>query len=310
MLFRSTDIAFSLAVLSLVGQRYVPHSLKIFLMTLAIADDLGAIIVIAIFYNQGIDFYYLLYAFAIALLLWFVGKEGFKKLWFFTLLALPMWYFMLLSGVHATIAGVLLAMAIPIKNNVTGDEVLQNLEDTILKIKQEVSEETEQGHEAKATLVLETVEDFFKQNASISQRIDDQIRDWVTYFIMPMFAICNMAIVLQFSFASQLFTETVSLGIIVGLVLGKPIGIFLTTLLFVKLGVCVLPKDINWSHIFGAGLLAGIGFTMSIFVTLLAFNKQPQIEDLAKVAIIVASTTSAILGWIWLRYFVNTQKKK
>ncbi len=302
----ATDIAFSLAVLSLVGEKYVPHSLKIFLMTLAIADDLGAIVVIAIFYNQGIQVFYLLYACTIALVIWIAGREGFKKMWFYIFLSLPMWYFMLLSGVHATIAGVLLALAIPIKNKLTGPEIIQRLEDTLDKIKHEPR--PAHAHGSEATLVLETVESFFKENASVSQRIDDQIRDWVNYLIMPLFALCNMAIVLQLSFATQIFTDSVSLGIMSGLVLGKPIGIFLTTFIFVKLGICTLPASIGWKHIFGAGLLAGIGFTMSIFVTLLAFTKQPYIEDLAKVSIIVASTTSAILGWLWLRFFVGARK--
>lgn len=299
----ATDIAFSLAVMSLVGKQYVPHSLKIFLMTLAIADDLGAIAVIAIFYNQGIQIQYLLYALSIAFILWVAGREGIKKLWFFVFLAIPMWYFMLLSGIHATIAGVLLALAIPIKNKISGEELAQQLENTLESIKNETHPPHEHG--SQATIVLETVETFFKENASISQRIDNQIRDWVNYLIMPVFALCNMAIILQLSFANQLFTNSVSLGILAGLVVGKPIGILLTTFVFVKLGICNLPAGINWKHIFGAGLLAGIGFTMSIFVTLLAFNNQPAIEDLAKVSIIVASSTSAILGWLFLRFWVG-----
>jgi len=304
----ATDIAFSLAILSLVGSKYVPNSLKIFLMTLAIADDLGAIVVIAIFYNQGIQWSYLAYSVSIAFLLWIAGREGYKKLWIYVLFAIPMWYFMLLSGVHATIAGVLLALVMPVKNKLSGDEIIENLEALLEKIKNENNEPFVHGHASKATVVLETVEVFFKENASISQRIDNQIRDWVNYLIMPVFALCNTAILLQLSFANQLLTDSVSLGILSGLVLGKPIGIFLTTFVSVKVGICALPTGITWKHIFGAGLLAGIGFTMSIFVTLLAFTKQPYIEDLAKVSIIVASTTSAILGWVWLRFFCETDK--
>jgi NhaA family Na+:H+ antiporter len=304
----ATDIAFSLAVMSLVGKKYIPHSLKIFLMTLAIADDLGAIVVIAVFYNQGIQVTYLLYSVAIALALWVSGREGVKKLWFFVFLAVPMWYFMLLSGVHATIAGVLLALAIPIRNELSGEEIIRNLEYTIANIEHDASPPHAHGHGSKATVVLETLETFFKQNASVSQRIDNQIRDWVNYLIMPIFALCNMAIILQMSFAQQLFTETVSLGILTGLVLGKPIGIFLTVFIFVKLGICALPTGIKWGHILGAGMLAGIGFTMSIFVTLLAFQSQAYIEDLAKVSIVVASTASALLGWLFLRFAVGKQE--
>lgn len=301
----ATDIAFSLAVMSLVGGKYIPHSLKIFLMTLAIADDLGAIVVIAVFYNQGIQVQYLLYAFTIALVLWIAGKEGVKKLWFFVFLSLPMWYFMLLSGVHATIAGVLLALAIPIRNTLTSEEITKRLEDTLANLQAESEKENEHAHGSPATILLETLESFVKENASISQRIDNQIRSWVNYFIMPVFALCNMAIVLKMSFANQIFTETVSLGILAGLMVGKPVGIFLTTFVFVKLRICALPTGISWGHILGAGMLAGIGFTMSIFVTLLAFDKQPYIEDLAKVSIIVASTLSALLGWVFLRFFVK-----
>lgn len=247
----STDIAFALGVLSLLGKR-VPASLKVFLTALAVIDDLGAILIIAIFYTQAIVWTNLFIALGIWLLLFLLGR--FKVYYFLPYLlgGVLMWYFMLHSGVHATITGVLLAFAIP----------------------------------------------FGRGGAhSLSYRLQHFLHKPVAFIILPLFALANTAIPLsQDSFLS--LTEHYTLGVALGLVLGKPIGIFLFAFLAHKAKVCRIPAELNWFNIAATGLLAGIGFTMSIFVTLLAYS-QPEIIDNIKLSILLSSLVAGIFG-LWM----------
>jgi NhaA family Na+:H+ antiporter len=253
----ATDIAFALGVLALVGSR-VPASLKIFLTALAVMDDLGAIVVIAVFYTSDLSFLYLMGA-----LLVFGGLLVLNKV--LRVMALVpyliggalMWFLMLKSGVHATIAGVLLAFAIP------------------FSAKEDDAE-------------------------SPSHRLEHFLHKPVTFLILPLFALANTGIIIGSDWTMELATAN-SLGIMLGLVLGKPLGIFLFSFAAVALGFCRLPLDLAWRHIVGAGLLGGIGFTMSIFVTNLAFTKQTEIINASKMAILIASLIAGILGFIWLK---------
>ncbi|TAD81523.1 MAG: Na+/H+ antiporter NhaA [Bacteroidetes bacterium] len=249
----ATDIAFALGVLSLLGNR-VPTSLKVFLTALAIIDDLVAIIVIAIFYTKTILLTNLLIALGIFILLLMMNRMKVRNLIPYLVLGVGMWYFMLHSGVHATITGVLLAFAIPFGN----------------------------GDKKSASYVLQ-----------------DFLHKPVAFFILPIFALANTAIVFSGDF-SKILVQDYSLGIIVGLVVGKPLGIFVLSFLAVTLGLCKLPEDLNWKSIFGVGLLAGIGFTMSIFITLLAFDNQAIINN-AKLVILTSSLTAGLLGYLTLR---------
>jgi len=257
----ATDIAFALGILSLLGSR-VPTSLKVFLTALAVIDDLGAILVIALFYTKTIIWANLIAALGIFVALIVLNKLKVRTLIPYLVGGILMWYFMLNSGVHATITGVLLAFAIPFGN---GDR------------------------------------------KSSSYKLQHFLHMPVAFIILPIFALANTAISLSGNF-TQTLSEHYSLGIMTGLIVGKPLGIFLLSLLVVKIGICRLPGDLNWKAIFGAGLLGGIGFTMSIFITLLAFNNETIIGN-AKLIILLSSFVSAIIGFTYLKLTLpGTQK--
>lgn len=251
----ATDIAFAIGILSLLGNR-VPTSLKIFLTALAVIDDLGAILVIALFYTETISFLYLGMAFGVMGILFILNRKNVHSLIPYLIGGAVMWYCMLNSGVHATITGVLLAFVIPY------------------------------GNGGKKTS---------------SYRLQHFLHRPVAFFILPLFAIANTGIAIDSNWHEGL-THANSIGIIIGLIVGKPIGITLFALVCVKLGIGSLPKDLKWKHILGAGMLGGIGFTMSIFITLLAFkNDGVEVITYSKIAILVASFVSGTLGFLWLK---------
>lgn len=256
----ATDIAFALGILSLAGKA-VPAALKIFLAALAIIDDLGAILVIALFYTEQLSLQYLLIALGIFAVLFWAGKKGFSVLPVYLLAGVVMWYCMLRSGVHATISGVLLAFAIPFGSG--GDR-------------------------------------------SISARLQQTLHPLNAFFIMPLFALANTGIVLSADLSITLFSLN-SLGIMSGLVIGKPLGILLFCRVAISAGWAVLPTSVTWKHIAAAGQLAGIGFTMSIFITLLAFSDVQTVVS-AKLAILVASTCAALLGLLAFKVMGSSSK--
>ncbi len=255
----ATDIAFALGILSLLGKR-VPTSLKVFLTALAVIDDLGAIIIIAIFYTKTLLWSNLFIALGIFALLLVFNRMKVRNLIPYLIGGIVMWYFMLHSGVHPTITGVLLAFAIPFGN---GDE---------------------------------------KSTSFILQHF---LHKPIAFIILPIFALANTAIVFNGDI-TQTLTENNSLGISLGLIIGKPLGIFILTFLAVSIGLCKLPTDLNWKSIFGVGLLAGIGFTMSIFVTLLAFENETIINN-SKLVILMSSLTAGLLGFLTLKQTLKTE---
>lgn len=247
----ATDIAFSLAIISMLGKK-IPNSIKIFLAALAIVDDLGAILVIAIFYTEQIHWSYLLLSFGVTALLFILNFLKVTKTIFYIIPGLFLWYFLHHSGIHATIAGVLLAFSIP--TNASNVEI------------------------------------------SPLEKLEHQLHIPVSFLIMPIFALTNTNI----TFSSEMVagvTSTLGLGIICGLVLGKLIGINLFSLIAIKLELSSLPQNSNWLQMIGVGLLAGIGFTMSIFIALLSFKGEIPIQDEAKFAILIASFIAAIAGF-------------
>jgi Na+:H+ antiporter, NhaA family len=248
----ATDIAFALGVLSLLGNK-VPVAPKIFLTALAIMDDLGAIIVIALFYVHDFSLLYLVLALGIFVGLLILNRLRVHRLLFYLIPGLVMWYFMLKSGIHATLAGVLLAFSIPFAH---GDE------------------------------------------GSPSYKVQHCLHKPVAFIIMPLFALANTGIILSGNWLESLTTSN-SLGILVGLLLGKPLGIVLFTLAAVKLRISQLPTDVAWRHIVGAGFLGGIGFTMSIFIALLAFSN-PDIIQSAKMSILLSSLLAGATGFVML----------
>jgi NhaA family Na+:H+ antiporter len=254
----ATDIAFSLAVLSLLGKR-VPTSLKVFLTALAIIDDLGAIIVIALFYSKGFSVLYFGLALGLFGVMFFLNRLKVYRIWIYLLLGMLMWFCMYRSGIHATITGVLLAFAIPFGK---GDE------------------------------------------RSVSYVLQHRLHLPVAFIVLPLFALANTAIVIPPSVINDLSSAN-SYGVIFGLLLGKPIGIFLFSIAGIGVGLCTLPEGLKKRHLWWTGLLAGIGFTMSIFITLLAFH-DPTIINSSKIAIIIGSVLSAIFGFLGLRFTLKS----
>lgn len=258
----ATDIAFALGILSLLGNK-VPTSLKVFLTALAVIDDLGAILIIAVFYTKTILWTNLLIALGIYAVLLVMGRLKVNNLIPYLIGGVAMWYFMLHSGVHATITGVLLAFAIPFGK----------------------------GGEKSTSYILQHF-----------------LHKPVAFIILPIFALANTAIILSSDMGTTL-TQNYSLGIALGLIIGKPLGIFALTFMAVKIGFCKLPDDLNWKSILGVGFLGGIGFTMSIFITLLAFDNETIINN-AKFVILISSLIAGILGFLSLKFIlVETQNE-
>ena len=251
----ATDIAFSLAIISMLGKR-IPNSIKIFLAALAIVDDLGAILVIAIFYTEQIHWMYLFLSLGITVLLFLLNFLKVTRIIFYLIPGLFLWYFLHHSGIHATIAGVLLAFTIP--TNVSTVEI------------------------------------------SPLEKLEHQLHFPVSFLIMPVFALTNTNITFNNEMIGGL-TSTLGLGIIIGLVAGKLIGINLFSLIAIKLKLSSLPQNSTWMHMIGVGLLAGIGFTMSIFIALLSFKDEIPIQDEAKFAILIASFIAAVSGFLILK---------
>lgn len=254
----ATDIAFALGVLALLGRR-VPASLKVFVVAFAVVDDLGAIVIIALFYTPQLATAYLLAAAAVFLALVALNRV------FRVMFLLPyliggalLWFFMLRSGVHATLAGVLLAFAIPYSS-------------------------------------------IDEDRKSPSHRLENWLHGPVAFMVLPVFALANTAILVDASWLQERASSN-SIGIIAGLVLGKPLGVTLFCLLGFLSGLCRLPSDLRWRHIFGAGLLGGIGFTMSIFIANLAFPGDAGLIDASKMATFAASVAAGTLGYLWLRF--------
>lgn len=253
----ATDIAFALGVLSILG-RSVPGSLKIFLAALAVIDDLVAILVIAVFYTADLSIGYLGGALGVFGILVFMNRQGVGSLAPYLLGGALMWFLMLHSGVHATIAGVLLALAMP--------------------------------HARKDA------------RPSASLRLEHVLHKPVAFLVLPVFAIANTALPLSAQWLADIGSPN-STGIIAGLLVGKPVGITLFTLAAVTLGLCRLPRQMRWAHVVGLGFLGGIGFTMSIFITNLAFPGDAALVDGSKIAIFIASISAGVVGLAWLKWF-------
>jgi NhaA family Na+:H+ antiporter len=297
----ATDIAFSMAVISLLGNR-VPLALKVFLIALAIADDLGAVIVIALFYTAHLDFNYLYMAAISLIILIGLNTAGIKQLVVYWIVGAFLWYFTLKSGIHATISGVLFAFCVPFRTEYSKKSLLEMMEEGLEVVKTHLS-----SSDVKPRDITEELEELANKTSSPSQVLENHLHGFVAYIIMPVFALCNTGFLIGGNIMEQL-TTPISWGIMGGLVLGKPMGIFITAFIAVKLKIASLPENVTWKHIFGAGMLAGIGFTMSIFITLLAFPEHLAIQSSAKFSILIASLISGIAGFLFLRFIASNTK--
>jgi len=293
----ATDIAFALGLLAMLGKR-VNVNLKIFLMALAIADDLGAVMVIAVFYTEAIDYIELLTGGIFLLVLLAANWMGVRRTLFYALVGfLGVWVAFVYSGVHATIAGVLIALTIPARTRISKKEYITRLD----KLSSDLaSEESAEGRLLTKEQVhkFSEIEDLSDKAHTPLQKLEHALHPVTTYFILPIFALSNAGIRIEGRIVDMIF-HPVSLGIIIGLVLGKSIGISLLSKLMIRLKLATLPDGVSFRQIIGVGFMAGIGFTMSIFIAELAFVEE-EYKQIAKVGIFVASILSAVIGMVIL----------
>jgi NhaA family Na+:H+ antiporter len=290
----ATDIAFALAVLQLLGPR-VPLGLKVFLTALAIVDDLGAVLVIAGFYTQELHLHYLGLALGTWAALLALNWLGVRNLVLYLPLGLVLWYFMLESGIHATLAGVLLAVAIPSRTSPSKPLLLQLIDERLALLRHDIH-----GAEADPRTISEELEELSNAISSPAQKLEERLHSLVAFGIVPLFAFANTSLQLDGAVFREL-SSPLALGIGAGLALGKPLGIVGLSWAVVRLGWAALPPGVAWRQLWGAGVLGGIGFTMSLFVTLLALGEHSEGEAVAKLAILLTSLLAGTVGYWLLR---------
>jgi NhaA family Na+:H+ antiporter len=287
----ATDIAFALGVLALLGDR-IPVILKVFLAALAIVDDMGAVLVIAIFYTSELALPALLFGGAIFILLLLANKMNLRSPIVYFVLGVGLWFCFLKSGVHATVAGVLLATTIPVTTKINKRKFLAEAKSAINELEDDQSTKSENE-------LIHTVAALSEDAQSPLHRFEHALQPYVAFFIMPVFAVANAGVALQSGIISSMFSP-VSLGIIAGLIIGKQTGIVLFTWLAVQAGIAALPDMMSWKMIYGVSWLCAIGFTMALFIAGLAFDDEAALNT-AKIAILIASSIAGIVGLVLLR---------
>ncbi len=302
----ATDIAFALGVLALLGNR-IPLALKVFLTALAIVDDLGAVLVIALFYTNEINWINLFYGIIIIGFLISANRLGFRHAKIYAILGILLWFVFLKSGIHATIAGVVLAFTIPSKSRINCKEFVETSNGLITQFENANNNATAILNEQQQAAIEGLQHSCYEAEAPL-QRLENSLLPWVSFFIMPLFALANAGVSFHGDLSS-LFTSPVSLGIASGLIFGKQIGISLFIWLGIKLKITTLPTGTTWRQIYGVSWLAGIGFTMSIFISSLVFGHSPETLAIAKLGILSASFIAGIVGWIILKTAPNVINK-
>jgi len=294
----ATDIAFALALLSIAG-KHIPSSVKVFLSALAVADDLGAVLVIAFFYTSGISFLPLMIGLGFLLILIIANVMGVRSGTFYLIIGFGVWVGFLLSGVHATIAGVLVAFTIPARTKINEDEYSRQVKQLI----HEFDHEIPNAGALTTPSQHQTIQEIKKMSLDAEtplQKIENALHPYVAFVIMPLFALANSGIIIGADIFSAI-VNPVSIGVAVGLLLGKFIGVLLFTFTMVKTKLAQLPAKATWGHMVGVSILAGIGFTMSLFISALAFSDAQMINQ-AKYGILVASIIAGTLGLTVLKF--------
>ena len=302
----ATDIAFALGIMSLLGNR-VPLSLKIFLTALAIADDIGAVLVIAFFYTSDISMLSLGIGALFLVLLLAANYIGVRSTLFYGLVGIAgVWLAFLMSGVHATIAGVLAAFAIPARTKIDEEKFIQVLEDQLREFHAIPPNDVTLLEPAQYK-VIEKINRLTKAAGTPLQKLEYKLHSWVSYLVMPLFAFSNSGITLHAGFLNDVLSSSITLGILMGLVVGKFVGVLIFCWVAVKTKITALPHGVTWKQIIGVALLAGIGFTMSLFITTLAFKDVQLVTD-AKLGIFIASIISGVAGYFVLKKASTTPK--
>ncbi len=301
----ATDIAFAISALVLLGKRVSP-ALVTFLVALAIVDDLGAVLVIAIFYTDQIHFFPLLLAGGSFTLMIFLNRFGIRAILPYLILGLFLWFFMLESGIHATIAGVIAAITIPSRPKITPTSLTYQTKN-LLKMYDNYPVATDHTMHEKQKAILLKIKDTIDSVSSPSARLEHDLHLPVSLLIIPFFALANAGISIDFSSIGETITQSISLGIIFGLIGGKIIGITGISFLAIKLGIAKLPQGSSMSQLIGVGALGGIGFTMSIFVADLAFANNTALIFQAKIGILFSSLFAGLFGYIWLRFIAKSK---
>ena len=292
----ATDIAFALGVLALLGRR-LPAQLRIFLLGLAVVDDLGAIAVIAVFYTETVHWTDLGLALGVFAVIAVCIRIGIRSLGFYLILSVVMWQFVLESGIHATVAGVLISVLTPAKPYLHRKDYKAAVENLLHDFKLAM----DTGEEEKAESIVAEVEKLSQGTEGPMERLQRVIHPWTSFVILPIFALANAGIVISWDSLTEAAASPITLGILVALPVGNALGIFGMTWLTVRLGLGRLPSYVTWLQVLGVGMLGGIGFTVSIFVAGIAFE-DPVLSDQAKIGVFGASLFAGAVGYLFLRF--------
>ena len=320
----ATDIAFAIGIMSILGNK-VPISLKIFLTALAIADDLGAILVVALFYGGDINFPLLCIAIVLLFLVFIMNKLGEKRMMFYLIPAIAVWFLFYYSGIHSTMAGVVMAFMIPMSARFNRSYLNRSCNEYIVfmsKVDNNNSEEEQTFPNESQRHCLQRISNITNNSIGMSYRLEQTLNPWVNFLIMPIFALANAGVVIPdisfFNIFQALPIENigyVGMGIFFGLLLGKPIGITIASLIAIKCKVGAMPKGASWKMLFAVACLGGIGFTMSIFVDTLSFGElEPSVTNIirssGKIAVLLGSLCSGITGSILISVFHKMETNK
>jgi len=297
----ATDIAFVVGLMALLGPKF-PLPLKIFVLALAIVDDIGAVLVIAIFYTKEISLQALQIASLILVLLFIVNRLDVRNLIVYIILGVALWLAFLMSGVHATVAGVLLAFFIPARPKIEKNKFYDKTKNLLDKFLSSKNDEDILKDEERLEIVFE-IEKNCEKVLTPLQRFEHSLHPWVTYLIIPVFALANAGVALSEISTDNLFNP-ISIGIFLGLFIGKQLGIFLFSYFAIKLKLASMLENVNYTKLYGAGILCGIGFTMSLFIANLAFETN-ELLDIAKIGILSASLISGIVGFVVTKIGLN-----
>lgn len=294
----ATDIAFALGILALLGSR-VPSGIRVFLSTLAVADDIIAILVIAVFYGESPDLMWLGGAVVVFVALLIMNRKHVYSLVLYMLVGCVLWFCVYMSGIHATIAGVLLAIAIPSGSRVNMKTFLEWSNDRVQLANQYHDDSTPIVAQKKYLTTVNSLSNVSREVVPPVTRLEHKLYPWVYFAILPLFALTNADVSFAGGDIVEMLTSDVVMGVFFGLVVGKPLGIMLMSLLCVKLRIAKLPEGVNWMHMLGASILGGVGFTMAIFVANLAYSSDVLIAE-AKLAILLASLVAGVVGFLFL----------